>query len=101
MSEFLILPEMDNFTEVEGEPTIVVADGAGDYSVEGKDASRGERLVIQLRTYEKDFDFVPYEKRIHFLLSGASMLAFSSRYGNTDNPEDAKILEKYRAMIDG
>ena len=29
MSEFLILPEMDNFTEVDGEPTIVVGHSAG------------------------------------------------------------------------
>lgn len=101
MAEFLILPIMDNFIEREGEPTIVVADGAGDYSVEGKDASRGERLVNQLRKYEKDYDYIPYEKRIQFLLGGATMLDFASRYGNTDNPEDAKILEKYRAMING
>ena len=101
MAEFLILPEMDNFIEREGEPTIVVADGAGDYSVEGEDVSTGEMLVSQLRTYEKDFDFIPYEQRIQFLVGGAVMLSFSSRYGNTDNPEDAKMLEKYRAMING
>ena len=101
MSEFMILPIMDDFVEKVGEPTIVVADGAGDYSVEGKNVNKGHRLINQLRTYEKDFDYIPYEKRIHFLLSGAVMLAFKSHYGNTDNPEDAKMLEKYRAMING
>ena len=66
MAEFIIFPKMDDHDEVEGEPTIVVADGAGDYSVEG-DASRGERVVTHLRSYEEDFkDMVPYERRIKF-----------------------------------
>ena len=101
MAEFIIFPKMDDHDEVEGEPTIVVADGAGDYSVEG-DASRGERVVTHLRSYEEDFkDMVPYERRIKFYRDGAAMLAFQSKYGNTDNPEGAETLEKYRAMIDG
>jgi len=100
MAEFLIFPKMDDFDEVEGEPTIVVADGAGDYLVEGN-ASKGEGVATRLRSYEKDLKDVPYEGRIKFYRDSAVMLAFKSKYGNTDNPEDAKILEKYRAMIDG
>ena len=98
MAGFLVIPNDrtgrgSSLASAEDPPTIFV-DNGNSYSMEGH--PRTDLLGV-LNNFDKRG--VPREDQLKRLVSTSTILTVISTLGNDNDPSDARLLERYREMI--
>tara|TARA_Y100000296_G_scaffold82942_1_gene112891 strand:+ start:6120 stop:6401 length:282 start_codon:yes stop_codon:yes gene_type:complete len=85
MAKFLITP----YARL-AKPAIIIENNDNHFDIGGN-----EQMAAQLVAAMDDYD-VDEENRLAALIHGSTAIMRSHKLGNTDNPDDRKILEQHK-----